>query len=265
MRRVIRGLSGAGLSGAVAFLLLGAAVAGCGSSEDLVNAGAEERFASGKRLFDDEDYFEAIAEFEIVKLQFPGSAVADDAQYYMGEAHFRRGEYLLAVEEFRTLRRNFASSPLVAAAQYLVGLSYYMLSPRPELDQTYTRQAIDEFQAFVEYYPLDERRGDAEGKMRELNGKLARKLFDSAELYEKLGYQRSAGVYFDFVIQQYHDSPFAEPAYLGKIRSLVARRRYSEARAEISKFLERYPESTLRADADGLLAQIESTEPGRTP
>lgn len=149
-----------------------------------------------------------------------------------------------------------ASSPFVPAAQYRIGLCYYELAPRPELDQTYTRQAIDEFQAFVEYYPLDERRADAEARIRELNGRLARKLFDSAEQYVKLGYLRSAGVYYDLVIQQYHDSPLAEPAYLGKIRSLIGRKRYDEAREEVGRFLERYPESPLRREAEGLLSGL---------
>lgn len=241
-----------------ALILAAILASGCGSSGDLVNAGPEERFAAGKKLFDDGDYTEAIAEFDIVKLQFPGSAVADDAQYYTGEAHFSKGEYLLAVEEFRTLKRNMASSPLIPAAQYRIGLAYYNLSPRPELDQTYTRQAIDEFQAFIEYYPADERRKDAEEKIQELNGKLARKLYDSAEQYVKLGYHRSAGVYYDLVIQQYHDSPYAEPAYIGKITSLVDRRRYSEARDEIAKFFERYPESALKGDAEKLQGRIPS-------
>jgi outer membrane protein assembly factor BamD len=230
--------------------------AGCGSSDELRNVGAEARFEHGKKLFDDGDYLEAIAEFEIVKLQFPGSAVADQAQFYIGEAHFNKGEYLLAIEEYRTLKRNMASSPLVPTAQYKIALSYYNLAPRPELDQTYTRQAIDEFQAFVEYYPLDDHRKEAEEKIRELNGRLAKKLFDIAEQYMKLGYFRSAGVYFDYVIQQYHDSPYAEPAAVGKIRSLVNRNRWKEAGDEIAKFFERYPESQYRSEVEGLNAQL---------
>ena len=229
---------------------------GCGSSGEIVNMGAEERFAAGKQLFDEEDYLEAIAEFEIVKLQFPGSAVADDAQFHLGESHFNRGEYLLAIEDFRTLKRNMGSSPLVPPAQYRIGLSYYMLAPRSDLDQTYTRQSIDEFQAFVEYYPLDERRGDAEEKIRELNGRLAKKIFESAEQYVKLGYHRSAGFYFDFVVQQYHDSPYAEPAAIGKITTLIDRKRYDEAGEEITRFSERYPDSPLRSQAEGLRSRL---------
>lgn len=229
---------------------------GCGSSEETVNLGAEERFQLGKQEFDDEDYLDAIRDFQIVKLQYPGSSVADDAQYYMGESHFKRGEYLLAVEDFRTLKRNMASSPLVPMAQYQTAMCYYMLSPRPELDQTYTRQAIDEFQAFVEYYPLDEHRPDAEERIMELNGRLAEKLFDTAEQYMKLSYYRSAGVYYDFVIQKYHDTPLAEPAHLGKIRALINRNRTGEAREEIGVFLEKYPGSRLIPEVLSLRNQI---------
>jgi outer membrane protein assembly factor BamD len=229
--------------------------AGCGSSQEVVNLGAEERFALGKQEFDDGDYLDAIRDFQIVKLQYPGSSVADDAQFYMGESHFNRGEYLLAVEDYRTLKRNMASSPLVAMSQYKTAMCYYMLAPRPELDQTYTRQAIDEFQAFVEYYPVDERRADAEDKIRELNGRLAEKLFDTAEQYVKLSYYRAAGVYYDFVIQKYHDTPYAEPAHLGKIRTLLSRNRPAEAAAEIDRFIEKYPDSSAMPEILNLRRQ----------
>jgi len=235
-------------------------VAGCGSSGEVTNLGAEERFALGKQEFDDGDYLDAIRDLQIVKLQYPGSSVADDAQYYMGESHFNRGEYLLAVEDFRTLKRNMASSPLVPAAQYKTAMCYYMMSPRPELDQTYTHKAIDEFQAFVEYYPLDERRPDAEEKIKELNTRLAEKLFNTAEQYVKLSYYRSAGVYYDFVIQKYHDTPFAEPAHVGKIRTLISRNRASEAREEIDRFIEKFPDSSLMPEVLNLRDQAAGGE-----
>jgi len=229
---------------------------GCGSSGEVVNLGAEERFQLGKQEFDDGDYLDAIKDLQIVKLQYPGSSVADDAQFYMGESHFNREEYLLAVEDFRTLKRNMASSTLVPMAQYRTAMCYYMLSPRPELDQTYTRKAIDEFQAFVEYYPLDERRSDAEDKIRELNGRLAEKLFDTAEQYVKLTYNRSAGLYYDFVVQKYHDTPFAEPSHLGKIKTLINRNRLEEANREINRFMDKYPESSLIQEVLNLREQV---------
>src|SRR5262245_16079123 len=97
----------------------------CGSSSPIQNLSAEQRFEHGKKNFEEGSYLEAISDFEIIRLQFPGSAVADKAQYYLGESHFKQEEYLLAAEEYQALKRNMPASPLVPAAQYNIGLCYY--------------------------------------------------------------------------------------------------------------------------------------------
>lgn len=217
---------------------------GCKSSDVMQNLSAEERFELGKKAYDEEEYLEAINHFEVVKLQYPGSAVADDAQYFLGECRFKREEFLLAAEEYRALKRNFPASPLLAQAQYMIGLCYYNLAPKSTLDQEYTLRAIDEFQSFIDYYPAQDSVPSAEEKIRELNVRLAKKEYDSAELYMKLEYYKAATIYFSNVIERYHDSPYAERAYVGKIKALIQRSRYKEARQEILKFFERYPASS---------------------
>lgn len=230
---------------------------GCGSSEVTQSLSAEDRFELGKKNYDDGNYLEAITDFQVVKLQFPGSAVADDAQYYLGGSHYNREEYLLAIEEYRALKRGMAASPLVPDAQYKIAYCYYELAPRSTLDQQYSLRAIDEFQTFIEYYPKHEHVADAEAKIQELNTRLARKLFESAELYMGLEYFRSASIYYQLVIEKYHDSPFAEPAQLGLARSFTARRKYNEAAIELEKFFERHPNSPLRYEAETLRITIE--------
>ena len=221
------------------------------------NLSAEERFEAGKKKFDSGDYLEAITEFETIKLQFPGSAVADDAAYLDAECRFRRGEYLLAAEEYQALRRNMPSSPFVPLAQYKTALCYYELAPKTALDQKYTERAIDEFQSFIDYYPKDTNVAAAETRITELNGRLAERLYKTAQLYMNMEYYKSATIYFNSVIEKYHDTPFAEPALLGKVRSLVLRKRYDEAREEIGKFLTKYPQSPLRKDAESLRNEID--------
>ena len=135
---------------------------GCGSSEETVVVTPEKRFEHAKALFDDEDFQEAISEFTVITLQYQGSGVAADAQFYLAESRFQREEYLLASFEYGVLRRNYPASPRTGEAQYKIGLCYYNLSPRSSLDQKYTYRAIDEFQAFVEYNPSNEFALDAE-------------------------------------------------------------------------------------------------------
>lgn len=229
----------------------------CGSSDVVKDLTAEERFESGKKKFDDEDYLDAISEFQIVKIQYAGSALADDAQYYLAESHFKREEFLLASEEYRILIRNYRASEYAPMAQYKIGLSYYNLSPPSALDQQYSKRAIDEFQTFIEYYPTHEFVPDGEAKIRELNERLARKLFDTAELYVKLQYYKAATIYYEIIVEQYHDTRYAESALLGKIGTLITRKKYEDAEKEVRKFLDRYPNSMRRRDAESLMETIE--------
>lgn len=226
--------------------------ASCGSSEIAQNLTAEERFEAGKQKFDDEDYLEAIQDFQAVTTQYPGSAVADDAQYYLGEARFLRGEYLLAAHEYELLKKSMPASPFLAVSSYKIGLCYYNLSPKSPLDQEYTKKAIEEFQSFIEYFPTHELVPDAEAKIQELNNKLARKDYDTAILYMKMENYKSATLYFDSVLEKFHDSEYAEAAHVGKIQALVARKRFDEAKVEVEKFISQYPNSKYKDEIQRL-------------
>ncbi len=228
----------------------------CGSSDVVQSLSAEERFEMGKKKFEDGDYIEAVTDFQVIKLQFPASGVADEAQYYLGECYYAREEFLLASEEYQSLKRLMASSPLVPKAQHRIAMCYYRLSPKSTLDQTYTRKAIEEFQSFIEDYRTDSLVTDAELKIKELNTRLAQKLYETAELYVKLDYLRSATLYYDLIVEKYHDSEFAEPALLNKAKLLFQRKKYQDAKGEIEKFIDRYPKSQLRNEAESLLSSI---------
>lgn len=246
-------------AGIIWVLLLSASIlAGCGSKDVLQDVSPETRFEHAKALFDNEDYLQAINEFTVLTLQYQGSAVAGDAQYYLAESRFKRGEFLLASYEYQTLRRNMPASPRVSEAQYKLGLCFYNLSPRSRLDQQYTKRAIDELQAFVEYYPQSEFVPDASEKIQELTLRLAKKDFDTAELYSKMEYNKAALLYYDIVIEKYHDTEYAPLAYLGKTELLIKRKRFPEAKATITKFLQLYPNSILRGRAERLNEQVEA-------
>jgi outer membrane protein assembly factor BamD len=239
------------------FVFLLVVIVGCGSKDIVQSLSPEERFQRAKSLFDDEDYLEAIQEFTIITLQYQGSAVAGDAQFYLAECRFKRGEYLLASFEYQTLKRNMAASPRVPEAQYKLGLCFYMLSPKSRLDQQYTKRAIDELQAYVEYYPKSEFVSDAAEKIQDLTSRLARKDYDTAVLYARMEYLKASIFYYDNVIEKYHDTEYAPLAYLGKTELLLSRKKYREAKSVISKFLEKYPNSVLRSQGDRLNEQID--------
>jgi outer membrane protein assembly factor BamD len=233
-------------------------LSGCGGSKEIVDTtSAEARFDKAKAMFDNGNYLEAINEFQAITLQFPGATLADDAQYYLAECHFKRGEYILAAYEYAELKRSYAASPLVPDAQFKLGMCYYEMSPNAKLDQQYTLKARDELQAFVEYYPSNDSAVSAAHYIEELTERLAKKKYDTAQLYSAMEYYRAAVIYYDDVIENYHDTKWAPPSYIGKIKALIARNKYGEASLEVTKFISSFPNSVFRGQAEDLKKKID--------
>ena len=79
---------------------------------------AEERFRLGMTEYADGDYVDAIQHFEVIRLQFPGSPVADSARYFLGMSRYNREEYLLGSYEFNQLIQYNPNSTLQACLLY---------------------------------------------------------------------------------------------------------------------------------------------------
>ena len=140
-------------------------ILGCSSSRDVGEMSADERLKYALDLYNDEDYEEAVTEFEALLLQYPGSSIVDDAQYYLGLCKYHRDEFILAAYEFSKLIKNMPASEFVANAQFMLAECYYELSPDYTLDQKYTVKAIEEYQAFIDFFPLNEKVAESEQKI----------------------------------------------------------------------------------------------------
>jgi outer membrane protein assembly factor BamD len=238
--------------------------AACHSSKELELLSAEDRFEVAKKKFDDGNYLDAIEEFRVITLQFPGSRVADSAQFFLAQSYFHRDQFILAASEYETLVRSMSTSKLVPEARFEIGMCYYNLSPSSDLDQQYTYKALDAFQSFIEYHPTNRLVPQAEAKIQELNTKLAKKEYNAGVIYMRMEYYRSAERQFDFVLEKYHDTDYAPPALIGKVEALIARKKYPEAVKEIDRFFERYPSNQLIDRAKNLRDQVESNLQRRT-
>jgi len=216
---------------------------GCSGSKDTTMMSADEHLAYAMEMYNDEDYQFSIKEFQAIILQFPGNTVNDDAQYYLGMSYFKDGQYLLAAYEFSKLIRDIKGSEFVSDAQFMLGESYYQLSPPYQLEQSYTKKAITEFQAFIDFFPTDPKVEEAERKINELNLKLAEKLFRSAEIYEKMEYYNASIEYYTKVYEMYHDTKFAPEAMYRKIKILLEKERFAKAVETMGLFIKRYPDS----------------------
>lgn len=231
-------------------------VVGCSGGVDTTLFSPEEHYNYAFKLFQDEDYLEAQAEFQSILLQYPGSAINDDAQYYLAMTYYKREQFLLAAYEFSKLIRDIPASKYVIDSQYMLSESYYQLSPPYQLDQAYTKKAIEEFQAFIDYFPLNPKVEEAEQKINELNDKLAEKLYHNALIYEKMEYYTAAIKYYGEVQDIYHDTQYGPMALYKKIQLEIDREEMDAAKSDINKFLIRYPDHESAKDVQQLEEQL---------
>ena len=145
--------------------------------------------------------------------------------------------------EFSKLIRDIPTSEFVQDSQFMLAESYYQLSPDFQLEQSYSKKAIEEFQAFIEFFPIHPKVEEAEKKIDELYAKFAEKDFNSARIYEKLEYYSAAINYYKLVKDTYHDTDYAPRAHFKLVELLVIRDRYDEALRYIAEYISKYPEN----------------------
>lgn len=241
-----------------AFILSVLIISSCSGSLDTTNLTAEERLAYSMKLYENEDYEDANKEFEALLLQFPGSAISDDAQFYLGMTRYKKGEYIIGAYEFSKLIKGMPTSEFVPQAQFMLAECYYQLSPDFSLDQKYTKKAIEEYQVFIDFFPLDSKVAEAEKKINELNDKLARKEYSTAVIYEKLEYTKAALMYYDNVMEIYHDTQYAPLAHYNKINLLLSKNRNQEALDAANSFLQKYPNDPNFSSVEKIKSSLES-------
>ena len=241
------------LFGLALFIFL---MVGCSGSKDTSLMTADEQLAYAMEMYEDEDYQFSIKEFQAIILQFPGNTVNDDAQYYLAMSYFKDDQYLLAAYEFSKLIRDIKGSEYVSKSQFMLAESYYQLSPPYQLEQSYTKKAMTEFQAFIDYFPVDPKVSEAEQKIAELNVKLAKKLFNSARIYEKMEYYNASMDYYTKVYEKYHDTEYAPRALHRKIMILLEKERFAIAVKNMEIFIKKYPDSEFGMEIQNLYDEM---------
>lgn len=222
----------------------------------------EGQFEYARHLLENGKYYDAMKELEAFMAENPGSGLLDTAIFYMGEAYMGRRDYPMASAEYERLLREFPGSGHAPTARYRLGVAYYEQSPSAELDPTMTERAIEQLRIFVKLHPGSQFVPDAQEKIDELRGKLAKKGYLNGKLYIKLGEAEAARFYFDIVLERYPDTAWASKASLGIGRSYELEKNAEAAVEQYIKVLRSYPGSEEAEEAKRRLTELEADVAG---
>ncbi len=241
------------IPGALTLMLL----AGCGSGRS-ANAPrtVDDVWAEAKKAYDNGEWLEAQAKLDVIKLQYPASQYADDAQYYLAEISFERGEYIMAAFNYSMVRKSYPSSEFVRPSMYKTAVCYDKMSLPADRDQENTRKAIQAYSDYGAMFMSDSLALESAKRLRVLRDRLAERHWLIAEHYLNTQVRRSALIHFDAIIDEFPDSYWLEPAMVEKLKILFVQERYDEARTLISNYRRLVREPKQLADVEQIERRI---------
>ena len=175
---------------AAAVLVAGAAA--CAAKNDALPPGVGEPdkflYDRGTESLEKKRWMTAREYFRRIIDGYPQSELRPDAKLGIGDSYLGEGtgeSYVLAINEYREFLTFYPTNARADYAQYKVGMTYYRQMRGPQRDQTETREAVKEFQAFVERYPNSALLPEVQQRLRESRDRVGEAEYQVGVFYYK--------------------------------------------------------------------------------
>lgn len=235
-------------------------VFGCQGYEKILKSNDyRKKYSEGMRYYKKGDYTRSCALLDQCAPVFRGTNQSDTIFFYQAMSYFKQNDYILSGHYFRTFAETYGGSPFAQESAFMGAYCYYLTSPRPELDQSNTIEALQAIQLFLIKYPKSERAEECKRYIEELRNKLVEKSYLSAKLYFDLDDYKASIVALNNSLVQYPDSKYREEilfmlvksSYKYAERSVPAKQkeRYQQAIDEYYSFATEFPESKYMKEA----------------
>jgi len=236
---------------------------GKGINKILKNPDPEYKLRMAEKYFVQKKYNKAQVLYEDVMPFYKTRAEFQDIYYKYAYCAYNQADYMNAENLFKTFLEIFPNSPKAEEMDYMRAYSYFKQSPKPELDQTNTIKAMGMMQVFINTHPGSAKNKEASEIIDVCRAKLEVKEYKGAKLYYDMGQFRAAGVAFTALLNGYPESAKADEYKLMIIKSYFEfaelsiqerkTERFEKVINECEDFVDRFPDSKLRKDADNYL------------
>ena len=155
----------------------------------------EYKYEAAKALYIEGKYSRSSQLLGEVLAILKGTAYGEECLYMLAMCAYNSKDYESAASYFKKYYQSYPRGLYVEHARYYSGLSLYNQTPDPRLDQTYTNDAIEELQQFLDLYPTTQLKGQTQDMIYILQDKLVEKEYLAAKMYYDLGTYRGNSTY----------------------------------------------------------------------
>lgn len=252
----------------VATALLAVTLTGCDPYRKLAKSDSiADKDTAALSYYRHKKYDQAVYLFEELTAVYRGHPRGEEMYYYYAYCRYFLGELVTAAFLFDDFAQKYPSSKHSEEFEFMTAKCYYQISDPYYLDQKYTYKAINQFQLFLSRHPGSVHKEKSMAYLTELRERLAKKAYEQANLYHKIGYHKASVEAFEVMINEYPDSKFREESQYLLLKSAVdlakssistkRLQRYEEALEFHEKFVEKFPSSKFANEAENLRSEIE--------
>ncbi|MBN2744909.1 outer membrane protein assembly factor BamD [Breznakibacter xylanolyticus] len=214
----------------IVFLVLTLMLASCSEYQRLLKSTDYElKYNRAMEYYKAENYTRAATLFEELIGIYRGSDKAEIITYSYADALYRLKDYMMAAHYYQQLVRTYPASDYAEECQFMTAYCKYKLSPKPRLDQSYTRQSINDFQLFINMYPNSNRIAESTRLMDEMRDKLVYKSYLNAKLYFDLGTYRGNNYLSAVIAAQNSLKEFPDTKYREELSFLILEAKHIQA------------------------------------
>lgn len=252
----------------IAIILSAVAATSCGEYQRAQKStDYNYKFDYAKRAFEEKKYVQAATLLEECITVFKGLERAEESLYLLAMSHYENRDYESSGTYFRTYYNRYPKGKYAELARFYCGYGYYLDSPEAQLDQTGTIKAIEELQAFLDYYPRSDKVSIAQNAIFELQDKLTLKQLQNAQLYYNLGTYMGNNYESAVIVARNAIKDYPYSKYKEELELLILKARFQEADLSVDErksdrfrevideyysFINNYPDSPNRHEAENI-------------
>lgn len=229
---------------AICFLLS----AGC-TGQEIKPTTPDGWLKQGNQMARDQQYRNAKDAYQKVLQDFPDSKERLQALLALGDSLYKAREYEEAKFNYRKFIELYPAHSKVDHAHFYKALADFKLIDTALRDQTFTHNALDEFEKIIKEFPKSQYHKLALAKKQECETILAESIMQIGKFYYRTGSYQSAILRLKKLLQTYPNQKFNDEAVFLIAESYYHEQNYNNARESYSHLLKQYPQSLFAKDA----------------
>jgi len=232
----------------------------------------EFKYNQATKYYDSKDYVRSLPLFEELLTFYRGSEKAEDIYYKYIYCNYFLSDYIATTFHANNFASKFILSSKNEELAFLSAYCYYLQSPRYNLDQTKTYEAIDQLQLFIKSFPSSDSLSRVNNLIFSLNNKLEKKHYEIAKLYYETSKFQPAIYAIDNFLASFPETVYLENINFIQIKSYYElgrnsveekkQQRVKEAIFACDNFLIAFPEGEYTEQVNTIYEKLKNIQNG---